>query len=472
MTTTMHPAANSPDQQGAVRRNAARMITMADLPVARTEIDLGSPPAFLKLADGVSDAKKIMALVRLHTHPLGIVVLDGATDLRWSTHSAVVWSALRDAVDAHLVADGLPGTGDPKALSTASQPVVPICVRRRRAVLAEPPLITVIVATRERPELLRTCLDSLLAQDYPNYEVVVVDNDPETAATAQLVTEGFGPGIRYVREARRGVASAHNRGLEEARGEIIAIVDDDVLVDRHCLTAIAEGFAVDANVGCVAGLILPAQLDTPAQLLLQQHGGFDKGFALRIFDTDRKRPDDPLFPFTAGQFGSGANMAFNSEVLRRLGGFDPAIGTGTFARGGHDLAAFFRVVLDNRVVYQPAAIVWHRHHREMAALRNQAYGYGVGLTAFVTSVLVHEPRTWAALLRRLPAGISYAFSSTSDRNQGRYDGWPTELSRLERRGLLFGPGAYAVSRWRAYRAGAKAIATPVGTDTAPARPGR
>lgn len=147
-------------------------------------------------------------------------------------------------------------------------------------------------------------------------------------------------------------------------------------------------------------------------------------------------------------------MAFDTEVLRRLGGFDPAIGIGTFARGGDDLAAFFRVVLGHRVVYQPGAIVWHRHHREMAALRNQAFGYGVGLGAFLTSVLVREPRMWPLLLRRLPTAVVYAFSASSARNRGRYDGWPSALARLEKRGLLSGPVAYAVSRWRTRQAAA------------------
>lgn len=279
---------------------------------------------------------------------------------------------------------------------------------------------------------------------------MVVDNDPDTADTAELVA-CFPDWVRYVREDRRGLASAHNRGLEEVRGEIVAFVDDDV-VDRHWLTGIAEGFAADRGVGCVTGLILPEQLDTPAQLLLERHGGFDKGFGLQVFDCDQNRPGDPLFPFTAGRLGSGANMAFDTAVLRGLGGFDPAIGVGTFARGGDDLAAFFRVVLGHRVVYQPAAIVWHRHHRDMAALRNQAFGYGVGLGAFLTSVMVREPKMLPKLLRRLPGGVVYAFSASSARNRGRYDGWPSELARLEKRGLAYGPVAYAVSRWRTRKA--------------------
>ncbi|HEY9263186.1 MAG TPA: glycosyltransferase, partial [Mycobacterium sp.] len=403
-----------------VRRDAAaRQIALEDLPVGRAEVELSSPPETLQIADGAVDATKVMTLVRLHTHPLGMVVLDGGTDLRWSTHAATVWAATREAANAHLVADGLPAADDWTELS-CSPASFPKCMARRCTVLANAPRISVVVATRERPHLLGICLDALLGMAYPDYEIVVVDNAPETADTARLVNSRYDSSLRYVREDWKGLAAAHNRGLHEATGSIIAFVDDDVVVDEHWLTAIAEGFSAAGDVGCVTGLILPAELTTPAQLLLEQHGGFDKGFDLTVFDTGSNRPDDPLFPFTAGRLGSGANMAFDAAVLRGLGGFDTAIGTGTVARGGDDLAAFFRVVLDHRLIYQPAAVVWHRHHREMAALQNQAYGYGVGLGAYLASVLLREPRTWAALLRRLPSGMSYAFSSASARNQNRY----------------------------------------------------
>ena len=425
----------------------AQLISEDDLPIARTEIELSAPPRKLVLAEPSTRTRKILALVRLHTHPLGIVMLDGRIDPTWAAHAPTVWSTMQEAINAHLAADGLP-PADNLESGTRATYAVARCLQRRAEVLAKPSHITVVVATRERPDSLRSCLYALLDMEYPCYDVVVVDNDPSTGDTAELIARHFSESVRYVRENRRGLAAAHNRGLAEVRGQIVAFVDDDVIVDRHWLSGIAEGFAADSGVGCVTGLILPAELDTPAQLLLERHGGFDKGFGLRIFDTDSHRPDDPLFPFTAGRFGSGANMAFDTAVLRTMGGFDPAIGIGTFARGGDDLAAFFRVVLGHRVVYQPAAIVWHRHHREMAALRNQAFGYGVGLGAFLTSVLVREPRMWPLLLRRLPTGVGYAFSTSSARNRGRYDGWPSELARLEKRGLLSGPMAYAVSRWR------------------------
>lgn len=437
-------------------QTTARLIDIADLPIARTEIELTAPDAELVFTDEQTQPSKIMALVRLHTYPIGVVFLDGSLGRSWRAHAPAVWATLGEAVNAHLTDDGLPGADHPDDVTTQQHSAR--CERRREAVLNQPPLISAIVATRDRPESLRVCLEALLRMDYPRFEIVVVDNDPTTNETADLIARLFTSRVRYVREDRRGLAAAHNCGLEAAEGDIVAFVDDDVVVDRHWLTAIAEGFAAAADVGCVTGLILPAQLETAAQLLLEQHGGFDKGFGMRIFDTDRNRPDDPLFPFTAGRLGSGANMAFDTHILRRLGGFDPAIGVGTFARGGDDLAGFFRVVVaGHQLVYQPSAVVWHRHHRDMAALRNQAYGYGVGLGAFLTSSLLHEPKMVAALFRRLPAGIAYAFSPSSARNHGRYDGWPAELATLEKRGVLTGPAAYAVSRWRNRRSAAARV---------------
>lgn len=435
-------------------RASERMITLDDLPVARTEIELSAPPVELDLLNAGPQTRKIFALVRLHTHPLGVVVLDAADGRAWQTHAPTVRSAMREPINAHLAADGLPCVDELDLLSRGSQPT-PGCISRREAILADAPAITVIIGTRERAENLRRCLDELLQLEYPCFEIVVVDNDPVTTDTANLIADHYSSKVRYVREDRRGLSSAHNRGLEEASTEIVAFVDDDVIVDKHWLTGIAEGFAADTDVGCVTGLILPAELDTPAQLLLQRHGGYDKGFELRVFDTKHNRPDDPLFPFTAGRLGSGANMAFNTEVLRRLGGFDRAMGIGTYARGGDDLVAFFRVVLRHQLVYQPAAAVWHRHHRDMAALQNQAVCYGVGFGAFLTSALVHEPLMWADLMRRLPAGLAYAFSPDSARNRFRYDGLPTAMARREKLGLLSGPPAYVISRWRARRAVSK-----------------
>jgi glycosyltransferase involved in cell wall biosynthesis len=406
------------------------------LPIPRVEIELSATADDLAAVPGWGNASRVMALVRLHTHPVGVVYLDGSLGPSRRRHMADIRATLHREIDAHLLADNQSAE----------------CVRRRDAVLADGPFISVVVATRDRPGSLAACLDSLLRNVYPRSEIIVVDNDPSSEATAVMVAERF-PSVRYARELRRGLASAHNCGLALVRGEVVAFVDDDVLVDGHWLAAIAEGFAATDQVGCVTGLILPEQLETPAQLLLEHRGGYSKGFDLRVFDRGENRPADPLFPFAAGRLGSGANMAFDVEMLRRRGGFDAALGVGTAARGGDDLFGIFgTLAADRRVVYQPAAIVWHRHYRELTALQNMAHGAGVGTAAYLVSAIIHEPRMLAELVRCVPACLMYFIRMSLAARQDQGHTWPAEFIRIERRGLLAGPAAYAVSRWRARRA--------------------
>lgn len=348
---------------------STRLITEDDLPVGRTEIELSAPPKRLVIAEPSTGPRKILALVRMHTYPLGIVILDGHVDRSWATHAPTVWSQMRDEVDAHLATDVVPPVDAADLYSRATHPVIR-CRRRRAKVLSSAPHITVVVvATRTHAVRLRTCLYALLNLKYPRYDVVVVDSDRGTAETAELVAR-FPESVRHVRVYDRGLAKAYHRGLAETRDEIVAFVDDDVIVDRHWLTGIAEGFVAAPRVGCVTGPILPDQLETPAQLQCERHGLLDNEFRLRIFDPVGQPPEHPQLAISDERVGSRANMAFDLTILRGLGGFDAAIGAETPSRSGDDLAWIFRAVRGHRVVYQPAAIVWHRCRGNMAAPRD------------------------------------------------------------------------------------------------------
>ncbi|WP_446034698.1 glycosyltransferase, partial [Streptomyces olivaceus] len=329
--------------------------------------------------------------------------------------------------------------------------------------LPVPPRAGVVVATRERADQLARALDSLLAQDHPDFEIVVVDNAPVTGSTRELVERKYAERVRYVCEPVPGLAAAHNRGLAVVRGEVVAFTDDDVVADPRWLTELTAPFATDPGLGCATGLILPARLRTPAQVLLESHGGFAKGFTPRTYDPACPPAGEPLFPFTAGRFGSGANMAFRTAVLRAVGGFDPATGAGTRARGGDDLYGFVRVLAQGRRLrYTPRALVWHHHRETWRDLETQAYGYGAGLTAYLTAILVNRPALLPAFLARVPGGLAHARELTAVRAAGKGDAdgrggggsgggrdregaapgghdsrthpWPRRLARLQRRG--------------------------------------
>jgi GT2 family glycosyltransferase len=393
--------------------------------------------------------ERALVLVRLHTQPIGVVELRLEKDgLGAADHARAIWQSLHEEITTHLRLDGLPVPDglDRSGLQSATSPT---CIQARDALLADAPFVSVVVATHDRPTDLAISLRSLLSLEYPNFEIIVVDNAPSSSATADFMKETYGTlaMVRYVREDRPGLGHAHNRGLEYVRGEIVAFTDDDVLADRWWLAELVKGFSASAKVGCVTGMIFPRELQTQAQMWIEQHGGFGKGYASRIFDLAENRPKDRLYPYAAGAFGSGANMAFRTSALRAVGGFDPALGAGSPGVGGDDLAGFFQIITAGyALVYQPGAIVHHLHRRDYAGLRKQVYGYGVGLTAYLTKCLIDRPSLLLDVAAKIPRGLVYALSTRSPKNSRKRHDYPRELTTIELKGMLHGPFAYLRGR--------------------------
>jgi GT2 family glycosyltransferase len=147
-------------------------------------------------------------------------------------------------------------------------------------------------------------------------------------------------------------------------------------------------------------------------------------------------------------FGTGNNFAFRTAALREIGGFDPALGNGTPALGGEDSEVLLRAVLTGHtVVYQPKAIVMHAHRPDLEGLRRQLYAYGAGLSAYLVKTLLSNPRLIGAFARKLPTGLWFALGSGSPKNANKTAAYPSELTWIERRGVLYGPIGYLRSRW-------------------------
>src|SRR5439155_1496498 len=248
---------------------------------------------------------------------------------------------------------------------------------------SEPDLspISAIVCTRNRPESLEGCLAALAVQHHPRYEVIVVDNAPDDDRT-RAVWERLG--VRYVVEPRPGLDWARNRGVAEARSPLVAFTDDDARPDPAWLAALAAGFVSD-EVGAVTGLVAPAELETRAQVLFEDiYGGMGKGFMLKIFSSRGR-----ALTFRPEIYGVGCNMAFRRTALEEIGGFDPALDTGTPTGGGGELDVFQRLVEHGgAIIYRPDAIVRHAHRRMMPALRRQLYDNGRGYCAVLCSALL------------------------------------------------------------------------------------
>jgi glycosyltransferase involved in cell wall biosynthesis len=272
---------------------------------------------------------------------------------------------------------------------------------------------------------------------YPRYEIVVVDNasrDDRTITTAQR------HGARTVREDRIGLDNARNRGIAEARHDLIAYVDDDVQVDPEWLAALAGAFE-DPEVDAVTGLVLPVEQETRAQRLFEAYGnGMSKGLEARTFRRAELTNDDLI---AVQHIGVGANMAARRSALKAVGGFDPTLDVGTPSGGGGDLDMFHRLLVAGKTIrYEPSVLVRHRHRREMHELTRQLYdngrAYGVYLLKLVRertvprlSVARYATWTWGRwLVGRTVLGIFGLHRL------------PVRLLWAELRGALASPGAF------------------------------
>ncbi|MFC5952459.1 glycosyltransferase family 2 protein [Pseudonocardia lutea] len=266
--------------------------------------------------------------------------------------------------------------------------------------------LTVVIATRDRAESLRTSLAAVVAGDHPAVTVVVVDNDPPDESTRLVAEEFADRGVVYVRERRRGLSVGRNRGLREAVTRLVAFTDDDTEVDRRWASRIAAVFAAEPDLACVSGPVVGARLETEDELAAERALVWNRGFEARRYSLADPPADSAIFPFSPGLFGIGANFAVRADVARAVGGFDEALGAGAPTRGGEDCEFMVRLVLaGHQVGYDPGAFVWHHHRSSPEELRRQMRGYSMGLGAFLTKIAL-DPRAGAMAAKRLPAAVA------------------------------------------------------------------
>jgi O-antigen biosynthesis protein len=307
--------------------------------------------------------------------------------------------------------------------------------------------VSVVIATGDREAQLERCLMTICAMAEQPREVIVVDNRPSSPGTRALVTRlaHTEARLRYIAEARPGSSVARNRGIAETRAPLVAITDDDVVVDPSWLRSLVQPFA-DPSVLATTGLVLPLELETKAQKLFERYAGFSKGTKRRVYDmADHRAPERLLYPFWGGIFGSGNSMAFRSDWLKANRGFDPALGAGSVALAGADIDAMTHAVLDGALVYEPKAVCWHEHRRSEDAFRRQLFNYGVGLTAIFTKWLVRDSQFIRAAL-----GSGRALRATRRRQDSTAvdAGLPRQYARVGHAGMRRGPWLYARSvRW-------------------------
>jgi O-antigen biosynthesis protein len=399
-------------------------------PIRVVTVEIDDPP--IGLLDEIANESaytEVWVVVMQRDQPLGIVAVTPSHAVDGPALLALLADHFRDVVTGPV--DGLP--------------------------LEDPPMVSVVIPTHgRRPALLTACLESISKLTYTNVEVIVVANGDE-AHRSDGVPWGRFPTVRRIREPRGNAARARNIGLEAALGEIVAFTDDDVEVHPQWLHATVQRFLGLPNVDGVTGIVLPKELETPAQIWFERYyGGFNRSFVRSHYDAAYASRDDPHYPYAVGRFGTGGNMAFRVQVIRALGGFDERLGPGTPSLGGEDSALLLKLLLAGYALgVEPSAMVYHAHPRTDEELMRQVRSYGTGVSALLTATVMDDPRHLLRLLRRAPAGVRLLLQPREgvlSVGDGGYDpSVPTRLKFDEALGLLEGPVRYLYSWTRSRR---------------------
>jgi GT2 family glycosyltransferase len=412
--------------------------------------DLDSSQEVWRPEPPVAGSRDQLLTVRLHGQPVATVHIDEPPGVE--TRSSVIaaaWSSGSSMIRSHVDRFGcIPAVDGAEELDRALKADAGVCkcLKPGRPAGAA----AVIVSTIGRESALIRCFDSLARLRGEDFEVIVVDNRPSSPVTRTLVERYSSKlKIRYVSEPRVGVSAARNTGLLATEAAFLAFADDDVVVDDQWLVRLLESFC-DEAVQAVTGLVLPRSLLSPVQKRFEQYAGFGKGLEPKLYDMDEHRAEDRfLYPYFGGVFGSGNNMAFRRHSLLAIGGFDLALGPGTPTGGGEDIVAFTDVVLaGGRIAYQPAAICWHEHRADEAALKVQVRNYGIALAATFWHYLWKDRRFAATILRSVPLTLEILAKRRHHRGQAVV---PLDLLRLESRARWSGPWHYMISRRNARR---------------------
>jgi len=258
-----------------------------------------------------------------------------------------------------------------------------------------PTTASLVICTRDRPQELARCLKSLADQTALPTEVIVVDNASTDARSREITVAA---GATYVREDRPGLDFARNAGVSAATGEIVLFTDDDVLLHPRWLQRMVEAFD-SPDIEVVTGLVLPAELETEAQTIFETYWGFGRGFRRKDFDHVFFK-SDRFHGCPTWEIGAGASMAFRRKVFDRAGLFDQRLDVGQAGCSG-DSEYWHRVLSHGgKCRYEPSAVAFHFHRRDMSQLSNQIFYYMRGHAAALM-VQFERSGNWGNLRRAL-----------------------------------------------------------------------
>lgn len=264
------------------------------------------------------------------------------------------------------------------------------------------PPVSVVVCTHNGQKTLAQCLDRLGALTYPDYEVIVV-NDGSSDASAEIARRH---GATLVETDHRGLGHARNQGIEAARGEIVAFLDDDAYPDADWLHYVAALLRANGHAGVGGPNIPPDDDGLVAECVAAAPGG-----PIHVLISDREAEHVP-----------GCNMAFRKDVLEEVGCFDER-----FRVAGDDVDLCWRLQKAGRTLgFSAGAVVMHRRRDSIRRYLRQQYGYGKAEALLERKWPTHYNRAgssrWSGRIYEAPAA-----QTPRRRSLVRYGTWGTAL---------------------------------------------
>jgi glycosyltransferase involved in cell wall biosynthesis len=322
--------------------------------------------------------------------------------------------------------------------------------------------VSVIVCTRNRADSIGKTLTAVSQMEASPFELLVVDSSTEQERE-ETVKRAREFGAKYVLEPRRGLNIARNSGLANASGEIVAFTDDDCLPAKDWLSKKLRNFA-DPSVWACTGRVVQHSREGASDLFEEVAGqdlggerhvfsnedirfgfGFLLGNLLKVFSKHMK--SSAPVPYCIGH---GSSMAFRKEIFGKIGSFDERFGNGAPLGGCDDTEMLYRILKSgHRIVYEPSAVVRHKHRFAAEDVFKTRYGYSFGNATFMREyrgdalmfVMFHG-RLFQLVIKTLQyklLGKKELAQSFSSDLRGFLDGWSTSRKMSKKPGTQSKP---------------------------------
>jgi len=324
-------------QETAFRRYISRLHNLAvDRPLVLTEFGIDS------MREGAEQQAEVLSWQLRTAFEMGIA---GTFVFAWTDEWFTGGHQIEDWAFGLVDRDRQPKPALAAVRSRYRGPIPPVLPRT--------PRVSVVVCTYNAERTLAPCLESLAKLNYPDYEVIVVNDGSTDGSLAIAERYGY---CRIISQPNKGLSVARNVGAEAATGEIVAYTDSDCVADPDWLSyLIAKMEAADLSACGGPNFPPPEESLVPAAVAVSPGG-----------------PTHVLLADDIAEHIAGCNMAFRREALLRLGGFDPI-----YRAAGDDVDICWRFQDAGYTIgFSPAAVVWHFRRNTVKAYLGQQRGYG------------------------------------------------------------------------------------------------